>query len=155
MIIKKIIKFSKGLQIAMQTEMPNKVSCIKTIRKLGTPIGYLLTLLKSKCCKRSLWGILLAMDNNNERLQWVYINNWREDIHICMVWYKGLDRNEDDWAGSRVRQWLTEDYCDVSKVHALISPSGDLGIWLVWDTLSLPYPRHLVWCWNLTQTELN
>ena len=139
MIMKKITKFSKGLQIAMQTEMPNKVSCIKTIRKLGTPIGYLLTLLKSKCCKRSLWGIYY---------QWIIITSvcneytWTmgERICICMVWYKGLDRNEDDWAGSRARQWLTEDYRDVSKVHALLSPSVDLGITLVWDNLSLPYP---------------
>ena len=76
MIMKKIIKFSKGLQIAMQTEMPNKVSCIKTIRKLGAPIEYLVTLLKSECCRRSVWG------NNNERLQWVYMNDGREDMYM-------------------------------------------------------------------------
>ena len=43
---------------------------------------------------------------------------------------------------------------DVFRCSQLLSPSGDLGIGLVWDNLSLSHTTFRYECWNHVQAEL-
>ena len=89
-------------------------------------------LCKCKIPGTSFW--LLALSRNNK------VNTQNHPLHfrihtidlICVIWC-------DKW-------W-----------QLFLSPSGDLGIGLVWDNLSNPIPtaNFRSDCWNPLQTELN
>ena len=70
---------------------------------------------------------------------WVYrISSWHSSCGVCRsLWPRSID------GSCRRSRWL-------------LSPSGDLGIGLVWDNPTGPDPAAF-WsdCWNPLQTELN